>query len=96
MLTQSSIWIRSPSGDVLTVVRECTLSIFLRNIEYFHNAVIAEIENSWVLGQNFICFICRKQMLFKINKVDIPYFRDCTMYSRFDQSEECAYSKVIN
>lgn len=74
---------------------ECTLSIFLGNLEYFHNVVIAEIENSCILGVDFMskfaCSICMKQTLFRIQGVEIPYSSDkseITECSRIVLSED--------
>lgn len=91
VITESSLRLKSAKGDDIPVVGECTLSIFLGNLEYFHDVVIAEIENSCILGVDFMskfaCGICMKQRLFRIQGVEIPYFSD--------QSEITECSRIV-
>lgn len=91
VITESSLRLKSAKGDDIPVVGECTLSIFLGNFEYFHNVVVAEIENSCILGVDFMskfaCGICMKQRLFRIQGVEIPYFSD--------QSEITECSRIV-
>lgn len=64
VIIESSFRLKLVKGDDILVVGECIFSIFFGNMEYFYNVVIVEIENSCILGVDFmlkfVCGICMK------------------------------------
>ena len=78
----TNIRLKSANGNDISVLGECPLSLKLRNKLFPHTFVIAQIENSCIIGVDFMseyaCNICMKEKILRLQGLSIPYFCDRT------------------
>lgn len=96
-LIKTSVRLKSAKGDDIPVLGQCLLSLKLGNREFSHNCIIVQIENSCILGVDFMpkfsCNICMKEKIIRIQGIDIPYF--CDRLALVDKSRVILSEDII-